>query len=202
MSKLDRILAGCKASPNFAKVESQYMNTINEIARLRESGSTGPLSTERPMAYDTFLASSLSQYTAKPLRDSKADYITLKPFELISRIHKTVFETNNKGQNVVYEVSRPIHYRVDNEIKSIEYSTTPTVISPNSDIRTTLLQNYNAGLANFRREHPEVIENQILTEADIILINRRLLKDNVRCFRCSEREVRCFNYDWVTRQIL
>ena len=209
MNKLDRILAGCAAHPDFSKIESQYSEAINEIKEARESKSYPSVSASRPGAFDTFFTSDIGGFISEkfpPIPNSSVVYAHFTPFELISRIHKTISTQNTQGIITITEASRPIHYRVGNRVEEIEYRTPPKTYDiknfPVGRIREAIPSDYTAAGEAFRKQHPEVIDNQIATPADMILINRRLLNFDLRCFRCNEREIRCFRYDWITKEIL
>jgi hypothetical protein len=121
---------------------------------------------------------------------------SFSPYELLTKLHRTVTVKNKADQTLVYEESYPIHYGDWRFEKELIVKTKPTIGGERVE------SDYNQAVQNYVRTHASELAQQRPTFEDMIRINRRLILKNIRCIPCSDKTIKCFKFDWLNKQLL
>jgi hypothetical protein len=167
---------------------SQYRPQIEILEKIRNGEDVQPINYRG--------SSDMIQLIESQLRTQ--DLAVFKPIELLSRMHRTI-KTRNKDNELIQEVSVPIHYGPLNNELIVE--TEPVVNDLES--QENLKSRYNMAVANVIRNRRKELAKQRTTFEDIIMINRRLINKSLRCIRCNiNGTITCFKFDWLSGKLL
>lgn len=188
MSKItpEEIFAVCDPRRDLNIVISQFEPQIKVVKELRAG--------KNPLKPRYRGASEMVQLIESQLKRGKP-IVAFRPIDLLSRVHKTI-----KEGGLIYEESNPIHYGKPRQEEAIVIQTEP--VQESADAYAGLRDTYAAKVQAFIREHAVELAEQRPTFEDMILINRRMIEKNIRCIPCRDRNIRCFRYDWVKKELL